>query len=74
MDGFPLNFVQTLKGPQRINPNDFGDRLTLPSAPPSCCYWGFFCFFLIQISGQQLDGLLLKLVQTFMVPRGGPFI
>lgn len=71
MDGFPLNVVQTLKGPPRINPNDFGDPLTLLSAPPSCRYW---VFFLIQISVQLLDGLLLKLVQTFMVPRGGPFI
>ena len=44
-----------IHGPQRIDPNDFGDPLSLD---------------FIKITQQPLDGLPFKVAQTFIVSRG----
>ena len=57
----------SIHGPQRINPDDFGDPLTFLSVPPSS--WQLL-LFLSEKSSESLDRMTRNWVHVFMVPSG----
>ncbi len=60
-----LKFCTDIHGAQRINPNDFGDPLTFPLAPPAGITYHLSC----KISQHLFDGLAQILFKHSLFPE-----